>query len=138
MLTCLVNSILILLFIIEDSDKPCHRGEGGQVSVQKEKETVKKQELCAPLSLPADRPFPAVVKTAGVTLKSHPSGSVDRGSSLTLAFRSRENPGDLGTMPWRRCSMTSLHVLLLETPALSLTSIQMGVDPTGESVALFP
>lgn len=30
-----------------------------------------------------------VVKTAGVTLKSHPSGSMDRGSSLTLAFTSQ-------------------------------------------------
>ena len=91
-----------------------------------------------PLSLFLQTDFiPTVVKMAGVTLKSHPSGSVDRGSSLTLAFTSQENPRDLGMMLWRQCIMTSLSVLL-ETQALSLPPIQMGVDPTRESIALFP
>lgn len=61
----------------------------GQVSVQKEKEMVKNSS-CVPLSLFLQTDsIHMVVKTAGVTLKSHPSGSVDRGSSLTLTFTSQ-------------------------------------------------
>lgn len=137
MLTCLVNSILILLLTIVGSDKPCYRGEGARCLFRKRRKRLRRRS-CVPLSLFLQTDFiPTVVKMAGVTLKSHPSGSVDRGSSLTLAFTSQENPRDLGMMLWRQCIMTSLSVLL-ETQALSLPPIQMGVDPTRESIALFP
>ena len=90
----------------------------GQVSVQKEKETVKNRS-CVPLSVFLQTDFiHMVVKTAGVTLKSHPSGSVDRGSSLTRAFIRQKNPRDLGTMLWRqpyhgfpKCAASRLKLL---------------------------
>lgn len=93
-------------------------------------------EVCVPLSLFLQTDFiHMVVKTGGVTLKSHPSGSLERSCTPTLVCTDQKDPSLLGMMLWRQSCCNFPKCAVLATQPASTSD---GSDPNRESIALCP